>query len=251
MLRMLDRHLVQELLRAQVPARDVAQQVGTSLRTVRRIAREERIAVTGQVDDVAARRARQVGRPGLDAAIPPLVRGWLEADPTLPPGEVWRKLREAGHRLGLSTTYRVIGAARQALPAEVLVRFEGVAGEFAQFAFGQVDVRLTSGARRRIHFEGVELPIEELEGLLEGEARHADPHGEVLLMLRADLQAEHFVGEIRVAEVPLGGLFEQRGELQPDAMQPQTLAVRAEPLELGGGVEPVLGHGRPPSTTAA
>lgn len=157
MLRMLDRHLVQDLLRAHIPARDVAQHVGTSLRTVRRIAREERIAVTGQVDDVVARRARQVGRPGVAPAIPLLVRGWLEADPALPPGEVWRKLREAGHRLGLSTTYRVVGAARQALPAEVLVRFEGVAGEFAQFDFGQVDVRLTSGARRRIHFAAYRL----------------------------------------------------------------------------------------------
>ncbi|MDP3774052.1 MAG: hypothetical protein Q8Q85_07255, partial [Gemmatimonadales bacterium] len=31
------------------------------------------------------------------------------------------------------------------MPAQMLVRFEGVAGEFAQFDFGEVSVRLVDG----------------------------------------------------------------------------------------------------------
>jgi transposase len=154
MLRMLDRHAVQELLRAGVRPRQVAQQFGVSRRTVERIAREGLVA---HADDHAARAARRVGRPPLAGDVREQVRALLLEDPEIPPGEVWRRLREAGTPLGLSTTYRVLGAVRRQIPAEVLVRFEGVAGEFAQFDFGEVDVRLAAGARRRIHFAAYRL----------------------------------------------------------------------------------------------
>jgi transposase len=154
MLRMLDRHAVQELLRAGVRPRLIAQQFGVSRRTIERIARE---APVGDADDQAARAVRRLGRPGVEARVRETVGRLLADDPALPPGEVWRQLRETGLPLGLSTTYRVIAAARQQIPAEVMVRFEGVAGEFAQFDFGEVDVRLTSGVRRRIHFAAYRL----------------------------------------------------------------------------------------------
>lgn len=38
-----------------------------------------------------------------------------------------------------------------------MVRFEGLAGEFAQFDFGHVEVKLTTAARRRIHFAAYRL----------------------------------------------------------------------------------------------
>jgi transposase len=151
---MLDRHAVQELLRAGVRPRQIAQQFGVSRRTVERIAREA--PVTGG-DDTAARAARQLGRPAVERPVHETVRQWLADEPTLPPGEVWRRLRDAGTPLGLSTTYRVIAGAKRAIPAGVLVRFEGVAGEFAQFDFGHVEVKLTSGARRRMHFAAYRL----------------------------------------------------------------------------------------------
>ena len=43
------------------------------------------------------------------------------------------------------------------LPTALMVRFEGVAGEFAQFDFGQADVRLVDGSTRRIHFAAYRL----------------------------------------------------------------------------------------------
>jgi transposase len=151
---MLDRHAVQAMLAAGERPRRIAAHFGIAVRTVWRIAREP--TVSGG-DDRAARRARRVGRPPVTADVPTVVREWLEAEPDLPPGEVHRRLREAGHRLGLSTVYRVLGTTRPTLPADLMVRFEGVAGEFAQFDFGQVEVRLVDGTRRRVHFAAYRL----------------------------------------------------------------------------------------------
>jgi transposase len=81
----------------------------------------------------------------------------LAAEPEVPIGEVWRRVREAGTPLGLSTIYRVVASVRATIPTEVLVRFEGVAGEFAQFDFGEVSVRSTDGSRRTVHFAAYRL----------------------------------------------------------------------------------------------
>ncbi|MCC6928414.1 MAG: hypothetical protein IT359_05405 [Gemmatimonadaceae bacterium] len=123
---MLDRHAVQALLASGVTPGAVAQQYAISRLTVERIAKEP--AVTA-ADDAAARAARRLGRPRVDAALRTTVRDWLTTEPGLAPGEIWRRLREAGTPLGLSTTNWVIAGARTEIPAEVMVRFEGVAGE--------------------------------------------------------------------------------------------------------------------------
>jgi transposase len=155
MLRMLDRYAVQQLLRAGVKAREVARQIGTSLRSVRRIAREA--LSEGLSEDVSGGPDRSVGRPCVTEPIRTYVRTLLEEEPTIPPGEVWRRLRDADMSLGLSTVYRVLAAVRATIPTEVLVRFEGVAGEFAQFDFGEASVRLTDGTQRVVHFAAYRL----------------------------------------------------------------------------------------------
>ena len=156
---MLNRHAVQTLLATGRSARQVAHELGVSRRSVVRIAQEPPVTAA---DDAAARAARGIGRPGIAPALGAQIRAWLVEDPLVPPGEVQRRLVEAGTPLGLSTLYRVIGAARATIPADVMVRFEGVAGEFAQFDFGVADVRLTSDTpaarvRRRIHFAAYRL----------------------------------------------------------------------------------------------
>jgi transposase len=90
------------------------------------------------------------------------VQAWLLEDPVVPPGEIQRRLLEAKTPLGLSTIYRLLGTVRPTIPAEVMVRFEGVAGEFAQFDFGVAEVRLTGDTptarvRRRVHFAAYRL----------------------------------------------------------------------------------------------
>ena len=159
MLSMIDRHAVQALLHAGQTPRQIAHQLGISRRTVQRIALEPPVTT---VDDRAARAVCGIGRPGIGDATATLLREWLEAEPTLPAGEVQRRLHALGTPLGLSTIYRVLGPVRATIPVDVMVRFEGVAGEFAQFDFGVADVRLTTDTptacvRRRVHFAAYRL----------------------------------------------------------------------------------------------
>ena len=122
---MLDRHAVQEMRRAGLTGRAIAQQFGVSVRTVRRIGREP--PVTDGAEGVA-RQGRGIGRPGVREPVRSRVAALVADDPTLPPGEIARRLQEEGTPLGLSTVYRVLREVRATLPAELLVRFEGVAG---------------------------------------------------------------------------------------------------------------------------
>lgn len=151
---MLDRHAVQEMRRAGLTARAIAQQCGVSVRTVRRIGREPPVTESAEAQ---ARRSRGIGRPGVTAAIRERVAALLADDREVPPGEICRRLREDGTPLGLSTVYRVLTGVRATQPAELLVRFEGVAGEFAQFDFGEVSVRLVDGTHRVVHFAAYRL----------------------------------------------------------------------------------------------
>jgi len=157
---MLDRHAVQELLRAGVKTRAVAQQFRVSRRTIERIAREA--AIRSDADGIIRREgddptARSVGRPQVTAALRARVQALVLDDPERPPGEICRLLKADGTPLGLSTVYRVLREVRATIPAALQVRFEGVAGEFAQFDFGEVSVRLTDGSRRVVHFAAYRL----------------------------------------------------------------------------------------------
>lgn len=151
---MLDRHAVQELLRAKVKAREIARQFGVSVSTVRRIAREGKVEST---DRATTRAVHPVGRPAIAAAIRERVKALLVEDPERPPGEIARLLREAGTPLGLSTVYRLLTAVRATVPTPLMVRFEGVAAEFAQFDFGEAIVRLLDGKKRTVHFAAYRL----------------------------------------------------------------------------------------------
>lgn len=156
---MLDRHAVQKLLRAGMRPRAVAKEFGVSRRTIERIAREGPIGTDadGIIRRDPAEAVGRVGRPQLTPAVRARVEALVLEDAERPPGEIWRLLREEGTPLGLSTVYRVLAAVRATIPAALLVRFEGVAGEFAQFDFGEVSVRLPDDRRRTVHFAAYRL----------------------------------------------------------------------------------------------
>jgi transposase len=137
----------------------VAQQFRVSRRTIERIAREAKIRsdADGIIRRAGEDAVRQVGRPRVTDAIRARVQMLVLDDPERPPGEIWRVLKEDGTPLGLSTVYRVLARVRATIPAALQVRFEGVAGEFAQFDFGEVSVRLTDGSRRAVHFAAYRL----------------------------------------------------------------------------------------------
>lgn len=151
---MIDRHAVHALLQSGQLTREIAQQMGVSQRTIQRIAQEPPI---DDADDRKARRRRSVGRPGVPDRVRARMKELIVADPEAPPLEILRQLREEGTDLGESTFYRVFRLEKAVLPTELMVRFEGVAGEFSQFDFGQVDVRLLDGRKTRIHFAAYRL----------------------------------------------------------------------------------------------
>ena len=156
---MLDRHAVQKLLDAGVKPPAVAAQFRVSRRTIERIAREA--TIQSDADGVIRREGeevvRPVGRPRVTEAIRARVQALVLEDPERPPGEICRLLKDDGTPLGLSTVYRVLAGVRARIPTALLVRFEGVAGEFAQFDFGEVSVRLHDGMRRTVHFAAYRL----------------------------------------------------------------------------------------------
>jgi transposase len=151
---MVDRHAVQQMLSAGLSAGEVARHFGISSRTVRRIRQEARVETA---DDAVARRTRRVGRPRVPDRTRDRMRALMEGDPEAPRQEILRRLREEGVEVGQSTFYRLWPEVRGSIPRELMVRFEGVAGEFAQFDFGQVDIRLPEGRTRRIHFAAYRL----------------------------------------------------------------------------------------------
>ena len=75
----------------------------------------------------------------------------LAGEPDLLSVEILRRAKLKGYTGGKTALYELIAAVR---PKTVrpLVRFEGLAGEFTQHDFGQVDVRFLEGTRKRVHF---------------------------------------------------------------------------------------------------
>lgn len=149
---MIKRHEVQVLLRSGLSHRQVAKRTGVSKRTVTRIAQENSIET---LEDMALRRA--VGRPGVAAPYEKVVREILAEQRDLPTVEILHRLRERGYTSGKSAVYELVHSLRGPAPHGVMVRFEGVAGEFAQFDFGEVQVRYLSGDMQRVHFAAYRL----------------------------------------------------------------------------------------------
>lgn len=145
---MLKRHEVEILLRAGHRKTEVARLTGVSLCSVKRIAEEGPVV---HVDDAAERTKRQVGRPSTVQNFRKQVVGILLESPDLASLEILRRVREAGYQGGKTALYDLVASLRPK-SAKPVVRFEGLAGEFSQHDFGEVDVQFVNGTRQRIHF---------------------------------------------------------------------------------------------------
>jgi transposase len=148
MLGMLKRHEIKVLLKAGHSQAEVAKLAGVSLRSVKRVAKEEAI---DRVDDAAERLKREIGRPSLVQDFRKPVTDLLEKEPNLLSVEVLRRMRLEGYQGQKSALYALIASVRPK-DARVLVRFEGLPGEFSQHDFGQVDVEYLDGSTERIRF---------------------------------------------------------------------------------------------------
>ena len=145
---MLKRHEVEILLKAGHAKAEVVRLSGVSLCSVKRIAQEQPVE---HVDDAAERAKRKIGRPSTVETFRKQVVGILEETPDLVSLEILRRVREAGYEGGKSALYDLVASLRPK-PARPLVRFEGLAGEFSQHDFGQIEVQFLNGVRKRIHF---------------------------------------------------------------------------------------------------
>lgn len=148
MIDMLKRHEIQVLRRAGHSQVEVVTLAGVSRRSVQRVDTE---AVVTHIDAAREREARGIGRPAKAEPFRPFVVDVLAREPDLLSVEILRRAKLKGYTGGKTALDDLISALR---PTTVrpLVRFEGLAGEFSQHDFGQVDVRFLDGTKTRIHF---------------------------------------------------------------------------------------------------
>lgn len=148
MIDMLKRHAIQVLRQAGHPLDQIAKFVGVSRSSVQRVLAEP--AVT-HADTERERESRRVGRPSKAEPFRGRVTEWLTAEPDLLSVEIFRRAQLAGYAGAKSALYELV---RQVRPSAVrlLMRFEGLPGEFTQHDFGEVDVRFLDGGVKRIHF---------------------------------------------------------------------------------------------------
>lgn len=142
------RHAVQVLRDNGLTQRAVSESQGVSERTVRRIEGEARV---DDFDDATERARRGIGRPSKVERYRPQVDAILKAEPELPTLEILRRVREDGYTGAKTVLYGLVAELRPKR-CRPMVRFEGVAGEFCQHDFGQVDVSFLDGRKKRVHF---------------------------------------------------------------------------------------------------
>jgi transposase len=148
MIDMLKRHEIQVLRRAGHTQTEIAKLAGVSRRSVQRV--EIETAVT-HLEAALAREGRGIGRPAKAEPFRSVVVEVLTSDPDLLSVEILRRAKLKGYAGGKTALYELIRALRPTM-IRPLVRFEGLAGEFSQHDFGQVDVRFLNSTRKRVHF---------------------------------------------------------------------------------------------------
>ncbi len=186
---MAKRHSARVLREAGHTQRDVSKRLGICERTLRDIEAEPAIT---SLDDAVERGRRGIGRPSKVEPWRDRVLAMLQAEPLVQGLEVLRRVRLDGYGGGKSALYELIGELR---PKDVrpVVRFEGVAGEFSQHDFGQVDVHFTDETVKRVHFFASRLkysrmiavtivPDERVESLVRALVQHFESFGGVPLL---------------------------------------------------------------------
>ena len=141
------RHEIRVLRQAGFTVREVARRADVARDTVERVLREE---------DSGHRASRSVGRPPVMTVFEALVEKMLQERPDLPTVEILRQLKEQGYTGGKDPVYRLAKHLRKTVPP-LLVRFEGLPGEFSQNDFGAIRVRYEGGGLEVLHFFAARL----------------------------------------------------------------------------------------------
>jgi len=148
MIPQLTRHKIQVLLEAGHSRAETARLVKVSRRTVRRVAEEPGIE---HVDDEEERARRKIGRPSTAEPFRVLVEKLLQDEPQILSVEVLRRARLDGYEGGKSALYSLAASLRPR-HVKLMMRFEGLPGEFSQHDFGQVKITFLDGSCSTVHF---------------------------------------------------------------------------------------------------
>jgi transposase len=120
MLRLLKRHEIQVLLRADHTQEEVAKLAGVAVSSVRRVAKEEPVE---HGDDAAERAKRRIGRPSVVKKVRHFVQGTLRTRPDLDVAQILHQARLEGYRGGDSAFYGLVASLRSK-GGEPVSRFE-------------------------------------------------------------------------------------------------------------------------------
>jgi transposase len=148
MIDMVRRHEIQVQRQAGRSLVETAKQVGVSQSSVQRVVAEPPVT---SFENEAERARRRIGRPSKAGPFRDLIARELVAQPDVLAVELLRRARNDGYEGGKSALYALVRELRPERP-QPIVRFEGVAGEFSQHDFGEVDVRYIDGTIERVHF---------------------------------------------------------------------------------------------------
>lgn len=137
---------------AGLTAARIAALTGISARSQQRIAHEE---ISFGMNDRDLRAQRRLGRPtSLTEGFQRPIKQMLAENPMMKGAEVLRRLRSLhGYQAGKTPVYDYLKHTRPPKPAGLpVVRFEGVAGEFAQHDFGTLTVSYLDGSSEELIF---------------------------------------------------------------------------------------------------
>ena len=148
MIPQLKRHEIQVLLKAGHTQEDAARIAAVSLSTVQRVSGEPGVE---HVNDEEERARRKIGRPSTAEPFRALVEKLLKEEPQLLSVEVLRRARLDGYEGGKSALYSLAASLRPH-DVKLLMRFEGLPGEFSQHDFGQVKIRFLDDKCCTVHF---------------------------------------------------------------------------------------------------
>jgi transposase len=152
-------HLLSESGHSHV---DIAERLRVSERSVRRILDEPRPSATEVREDVRVA-APKVGRPSkADGALTERVQQLLVDEPGIRATEVYRRAVGWGFTGKRSAMSELVRRLRPARKPDLVVRFEGLPGEYGQFDFGEVVVTLAEGRREKLHFFASRLKFSRL-----------------------------------------------------------------------------------------
>ncbi len=145
---MVRRHEIQVQRQAGRSLVETAARVGVSQSSVQRVAAEPSVT---SFDTEAERSKRRIGRPSKAEPFRDFLAGELVGQPDVLAVELLRRAKNRGYGGAKSALYELVRELRPERPRPV-VRFEGVAAEFSQHDFGQVDVRYLDERIERVHF---------------------------------------------------------------------------------------------------